>query len=339
MAKRNTKTDAVGENTASVNARKIARAKKKLAVMDLIEDFLFGVVVTYPGIGERFVRILLRIIFGKDFSRISVTAQKPLFGEDSDKRGARLDIYVEPEPDSGGHVTVYDVEPDRNDKPMEIAALPRRMRFYHGKIIARELGAGADFEKLKNVVILMIMSYDPFGLGRMIYTIENGCKEVPEMPYGDGASTVFLYAGGTVGVSNEEVRQLLGYMVKSTAENAVNDDLKEIHGMVETVKDDPETSLEYWKWKDRQIRMQREAEAQGMAKGMAVGEMKQLIFLVCKKISKNKTLERIAEELEEEVFAIEPIYNIAKESAPDYEVDKIYARLMALHLESMPCKR
>lgn len=39
--------------------------KKKLGEMNLLDDFLFGSVVTYPEIGEQFVRILLKTIFGK----------------------------------------------------------------------------------------------------------------------------------------------------------------------------------------------------------------------------------------------------------------------------------
>lgn len=38
-------------------------ARKKIAEMNLLDDFLFGSVVTYPEIGERFVRILLKTIF------------------------------------------------------------------------------------------------------------------------------------------------------------------------------------------------------------------------------------------------------------------------------------
>lgn len=39
------------------------------------------------------------------------------------------------------------------------------------------------------------------------------------------------------------MKQLLHYMEHSRYENAVNDDLRRIHEMVETVKRDPETSI------------------------------------------------------------------------------------------------
>ena len=215
-------------------------ARKALADMDLLDDFLFGSMVTYPEIGERFVRILLKTIFGKEFKHLSVTAQKVFYGTDTNWHGARLDVYLEPDEAGDGRAAVYDIEPDRNDKEAETKALPRRVRFYHGKIAARNLNSGADYGTLKNVVIIMIMPYDPFGLDRMVYTVKNKCVEVPEMAYEDGASTLFLYTKGTVGVPSEAVRQLLHYMEDTTYGNAVNEDLREIHRMVETVKRDPE---------------------------------------------------------------------------------------------------
>ena len=213
-------------------------ARRKLAEMNLLEDFLFGSVVTFPEIGERFVKILLKIILGREVKHLSVTAQKFIYGADIDLHGARLDVCLEPEIEegSGENATVYDIEPDRNscDKKM----LPRRTRFYHGKIAARNLNSGADYDSLKDVVVIMILPYDPFGLNRMVYTVRNKCLEEPEMAYEDGAYTVFLYTKGTVGIPSEEVRQLSCYMENSVYGNAVNEDLREIHRMVETVKRD-----------------------------------------------------------------------------------------------------
>lgn len=69
-------------------------ARKKLAQMSLLDDFLFGSMVAYPEIGEQFVRILLRTIFGREFKHLSVVAQKVFYGADIDLRGARLDVYT-----------------------------------------------------------------------------------------------------------------------------------------------------------------------------------------------------------------------------------------------------
>lgn len=237
-AKRKTKKKETGKET------KKQPVLKKLADMDLLDDFLFGSVVAYPEIGERFVRSLLKTIFGREFKHLSVTAQKVLYGADRDLHGARLDVYLEPEAEDGqeGRAAVYDIEPDRKDDPKDRKALPRRMRFYHGKIAARSLASGAGHDELKDVVVIMILPFDPFGLDRMVYTVKNRCVEVPGMEYEDGASTLFLYTRGREGVPSEGLRQLLRYMEDSVYENAVNDELREIHRMVETVKKDPEVT-------------------------------------------------------------------------------------------------
>lgn len=42
------------------------------------------------------------------------------------------------------------------------------------------------YDRLKNVMVILIMSYDPFGWNRMVYTIKNVCVEQPDMKYEDG---------------------------------------------------------------------------------------------------------------------------------------------------------
>ena len=216
------------------------KERKKLAEMNLLDDFLFGSMVTYPEIGERFVRSLLKTILGRKINRLSVTAQKVFYGDDSDLHGARLDVCLEPEIEEefGGNATVYDIEPDNKSGQADRKMLPRRVRFYHGKLAAGNLSSGADYDQLKDAIIIMILPYDPFGLDRMVYTVKSRCVEVPEMEYEDGAGTLFLYTKGKEGVPDEALKQLLHYMEDTTYENAVNEDLREMHRMVETVKKD-----------------------------------------------------------------------------------------------------
>lgn len=82
----------------------------------------------------------------------------------------------------------------------------------HGIRLDVCLARGMEYGALRNVVVIFITTYDPFGLNRMVYTISNKCEEVPDMPYDDGAKTLFLYTKGTEGNPPEELRQLLHYM-------------------------------------------------------------------------------------------------------------------------------
>ncbi|MBO5473944.1 MAG: hypothetical protein J6A08_09195 [Lachnospiraceae bacterium] len=241
--------------------------KTKLEDMNLLENFLFESVLSYPEIGEQFGRKLLQIIFGRQFGRLRVFPQKVYPGSDSGLHGARLDVYIEEEDfdaltANGILQTVYNLEPERNSKKEVVRALPKRMRFYHAKIDAKSLRAGKSYDQLKNVIIVMIMPFDPFGRNRMVYTIRNRCVEDPDMPYDDGAVTIFLYTKGIYGIVSEELRQLLKYMEHTTKENASSTALQEMHRMVELVRQSEEVELNYMSMYEefRMARLEAETE-------------------------------------------------------------------------------
>ena len=230
--------------------------RKKLEELNLLDDFLFNAMMTYPEMGEKFTRKILKLLFNKEFRNLKVIAQKSYGGLNTDLRGARLDVYVESddsaEIDASEDASIYDLEPDKNDKAKYIAAFPQRIRFYHAIIDSRSLKSGEDFGKLKRVYVIFICNYDPFGYDRVKYTIRNMCVEEPEMPYDDGAQTTVLYTKGTKGDDiSEELRQFLNYMENTTQTNAVNDTLKDIQKMVDIVKRDGEVSLSYMKGFER----------------------------------------------------------------------------------------
>ncbi len=238
--------------------------KRTLEELNLLDDFLFGSMVTYPGIGEDFIGELLKTIFEREFGSLTVIPQKIYYGTDTDKHGARLDVYLEEElPDN--KAVVYDVEPDRKTDAESLEALPLRVRFYHAKIDSKSLKSGEDYHSLKRVCVIMIMPDDPFRENRMVYTIRNMCEEVPSMPYEDGARTIFLYTKGTKGNPPEKLRQFLHYMEDTKEENAVNETLLHIHEMVKTVKQDEEVSLEYMKIFEREEMLIRQGRREEQA--------------------------------------------------------------------------
>ena len=57
-----------------------------------------------------------------------------------------LDVYVESdgsaEIDASEDASIYDLEPDKNDRAKYIAAFPQRIRFYHAIIDSRSLKSG-----------------------------------------------------------------------------------------------------------------------------------------------------------------------------------------------------
>ena len=120
--------------------------RKKLEELNLLDDFLFNAMMTYPEMGEKFTRKILKLLFNEEFRNLKVIAQKSYGGLNTDLRGARLDVYVESddsaEIDAPEDASIYDLEPDKNDKAKYIAAFPQRIRFYHAIIDSRSLKSG-----------------------------------------------------------------------------------------------------------------------------------------------------------------------------------------------------
>lgn len=203
---------------------------------------------------------------GRKIGKLRVTPQHFIQGENTDLHGVRLDVYLD-EDDGAGEL--FDLEPDNNDGKGDIASLPKRARFYHSKLDAESFKIGEKYERLRNVFVIFIMTYDPFKLERMVYTIRNGCIEVPDLPYEDGARTIFLFTRGRNGNPPESLRQLLQYMEHTTKENAGTEDLRKLHEMVTAVKTDGEVGLAYMKFFELEERTLQKGIRQGRAEGKA----------------------------------------------------------------------
>lgn len=244
--------------------------KRKLEDLNLIDDFLFFTMLNDEVIGEDFGRYLLEIIFDRKFGKLKVVPQKVYYGVDTDKHGVRLDVYLEEEIDSETLLeksSIYDLEVESKEKDQEEDNLPKRVRFYHSRMDVNCLGSGKDYRELKKVIVVMIMPYDPFGCDHMIYTICNKCLEVPELPYDDGARTLFLYTKGTKGNPSERLRELLHYMEDSKQENVKNDGLRAIHSMVKVVKRNPGVSKEYMKIFEKERMIREKGQKEGLKEG------------------------------------------------------------------------
>ena len=255
------------------------REFRKLEDLNLIDNFLFQELLAQEGDGEEFARILLKTILGKPIRNVKIVPQKNIPGIDTDKHGIRLDAYIEEVVDElNGEMadaeiipTVYDIEPNNT---YERKTLPKRMRYYHGLIDTKLLSAGAGYDKLPNVVIIFILPYDPFDKKRMVYTVQNRCIEDGSIAYDDGAVKIFLYTKGTEGNPRQELKDMLKYIEKSTAENITNQDIASVSELVNKVKKRKEVGINYMKsWE-----MEQMAREEGYSKGL--DELNQLYSML-----------------------------------------------------------
>ena len=91
--------------------------RKKLEELNLLDDFLFNAMMTYPEMGEEFTRKILKLLFNKEFRNLKVIAQKSYGGLNTDLREARLDVYVES--DDGAQTTVLYTKGKKGDNISE----------------------------------------------------------------------------------------------------------------------------------------------------------------------------------------------------------------------------
>ena len=255
---------------------------KALKDLNLIDNFLFSQVIENPVHAEMLAKEILTDIFEREFDNLKVTAQKELLPPLEKYHGIRMDAYIEENAAELSTANIFDLEPETKRKRKK--NLPRRSRFYHSKIDGFALASGADYIELKDVCVIFIVNFDPFGMERMIYTIRSRCVEEPEMEYDDGAATLFLYTRGTQGIVPEKLKNLLRYMDDTTVQNAVTPGLKRIQSVVDKIKLDPEIKEGYMDFaeyiemeiKDARAEAREEGLAEGREEGLAEGREKGL---------------------------------------------------------------
>ena len=252
-----------------------AMAKRTLKNLNLLDDFLFGTLVSHKEFGEVFCRELLQTIFQRKFGKLKIIPQRQYYGDDTENHGTRLDVYLEEDCAELEPEALYDLEAEKAKDKNKRQNLPKRTRFYRAIVDGHSLASGEDYGTLKDVYIIIILPYDPFDRKRLIYTIRNMCQEDPSIPYEDGARTIFLYTKGTKGNIPKELQELLHYMEDTKEKNAVNASLQKIQKMVEKVKEDKGVLLEYMKVWEREQMIREEGMEAGMEAGIAAGKAEQ----------------------------------------------------------------
>ena len=250
-------------------------AKRTLKNLNLLDDFLFGTLVSHKEFGEVFCRELLQTIFQRKFGKLKIIPQRQYYGDDTENHGTRLDVYLEEDCAELEPEALYDLEAEKAKDKNKRQNLPKRTRFYRAIVDGHSLASGEDYGTLKDVYIIIILPYDPFDRKRLIYTIRNMCQEDPSIPYEDGARTIFLYTKGTKGNIPKELQELLHYMEDTKEKNAVNASLQKIQKMVEKVKEDKGVLLEYMKVWEREQMIREEGMEAGMEAGIAAGKAEQ----------------------------------------------------------------
>lgn len=236
---------------------------KNLEDLNLIDDFLFSVAVQ----DQEFCRKILEIVLGVSIREIRYRTAQKNYDNIPGLRGIRLDAYIE---DSLG--TVYDIEM----QVQNTRNLPRRSRYYQSMMDSELLLQGVrDFNKLNNIMIIIITPFDPFGQKRYQYTFDYRCREDVSLFLNDGARRIFL---NTHGENGQEVRseliQFLKYVENSTekvAQQSESGKILWIHEQLKKLKNDRKVGalfMKSWEWEEY---IREKATEEGLEQGREQG--------------------------------------------------------------------
>ena len=208
------------------------KTSKSLQDLNLIDSFLFSASTENSQDAEFIAKLIIERATGRRIKEISVMPEKTLAGLDIMHHGIRMDLCIM-EYEEDNVAGVYDIEPNR----YKIKELPRRSRYSQALTDSKLFSSGKRYKELPDYVSIWILSEDPFGLNRMVYTVRSKVEEVLDANFDDGVTKVFLYAYGEEGGS-EELRNLLRYFVDSDVANATDKELEEVHKIVAGIKSD-----------------------------------------------------------------------------------------------------
>lgn len=178
-------------------------------------------------------------------------------------KGIRMDIYVEDDDE-----TIYNLEMQADNT----GHLPKRSRYYQAVIDINILERGADYNSLKESIIIFICTFDLFGQEEYIYTFRNMCQQVPGLGLKDGTSKIFLNTRGTKGDISEELKDFLKYIDGNTPECDLS---RNIDRRVLEVRENKQWRREYMslyvQLRDKYLQGHADGLAEGVSQGVKQG--------------------------------------------------------------------
>ena len=263
--------------------------------LNLTDRFLFEEVMEDPLAHQE----ALSIILGRDVPLLTQNEAEKELRISPEARSVRLDIFSMDEDRA-----VYNTEMQKQRR----ADLSRRSRYYQSLVDISLLDPGIpDYSQLNESYLIMITPFDLFGCGKYRYTFRAVCEEEPGCVLEDGATRIFLNTRGTNDDEvSAELAEFLHYVEHTTdeaAEHAGSERIRRIHDRVRKVRNSEEVGVKYMQaWEEKYYEKEearREGLQEGFQEGLQKGLQKGLKDLVKKKLERGKSVEEIADALEE----------------------------------------
>ena len=230
--------------------------RKTLQELTIKDNFMFAAVMMDPENCRRLLELALEI----PLERVEVSYEKSIVYH-PEYKGIRLDVFAR-----DGKNTHYNVE-------MQVArdALERRSRYYHSQMDMELLLKGTSYEELPDACVIFICDFDPLGGRKYRYTMENICREAPELPYRDGSRTLLL---STCGENEDEVPEpLVNFLryVKGVLTNFGDPFVRRLEDSVRQVRASREMEERFMVLQEMMKQERREGREEGIAIGKIQG--------------------------------------------------------------------
>ncbi|MBO4900280.1 MAG: Rpn family recombination-promoting nuclease/putative transposase [Lachnospiraceae bacterium] len=213
-----------------------SKGKKNYDELEFSDDFMFGKTME----DRELCRDVLECLLGEPVGELLEIQTQREFRFSSDSKPIRLDVYNRSIDD-----TVYDTEMENlNKKNVEWHALPKRSRFYQSAIDTDFMDKNDSYKKLPDSKVIFICTFDPFGLGKSVYSFRESCDQCNGLPLNDGTEKRFyncLYEGDDI---PDELRDLYDYIKTGKAKS---DLAKRIEEAVDKAKKNETWRAEYVK--------------------------------------------------------------------------------------------
>ena len=275
---------------------------KRFEELTLKDDFMFGIVMR----NERLCRMCLERILNVRIEKLVYPEAQKSIDVAIDAKSIRLDIYTKDD-----H-TLYNVEMQNH----KIEAIPKRGRYYQDLMDLDNLKKGEDYEKLKKNIVIFICTFDFYGEGRHLYSFRNRCDQDPTLEYGDETQKYVLNTKGTMDDIPPALKRFLDYIDSGEVSDEYT---KDLDLEVENVRSSKNWRLAYMTY-EMKLKEEREfAWKEGLEQGIERGEYRMLATQISKKLSRGKTPEEIAEDLEEDSDTVNRICEALKAASNDVD--------------------
>lgn len=263
--------------------------------LSLRNHFMFGKICQ----DVRNSQLILKALLGEDITLVNSEQEKYL-KEFAGSKYVRLDILAKDDKD---RLYNAELQHESHDKSRKLE-LPQRARYYHAMLNVPNQESGADYLDMKDVYVIFICTFDPFGRGLTQYTIENRCLETDLPEYVDGAHTIFFNTLGDMRDVPIETRNMLEYIETGIPCDEATNKLEE---QVREAREKEEWREEYMFANVLYNDIYGEGRAVGREEGMAAGREEAIISLyhdgVVSKETAMEKLEMTEEEFEEALKA------------------------------------